>query len=224
MLYSEEDMLMLSGIQHFVFCPRQWALIHIERQWDDNKLTAEGSLNHRNVDDPSYRQLNNGVVTLRTVHVASATLGVYGICDAVELRPAQAGEPCITHPKYPGRWIPYPVEYKHGASKADDCDRLQLAAQVICLEEMYDIDIAEAALFYFKSRRREVVVIDSELREKVVSSTKQMHDLFKSGTIPPPVKKSSCGRCSLLNICLPEIGKLSSVASYIKNMLDEETT
>lgn len=224
MRYPDEDMLMLSGIQHFVFCPRQWALIHIERQWADNKLTAEGSLIHSNVDDPSYRQLNNGVVTLHTVHVASATLGIYGICDAVELRPAQQGEPYISHPKYPGRWVPYPVEYKHGASKADDCDRLQLAAQVMCLEEMYGIDIAEAALFYFKSRRREVVVINPELREKVVGYTVLMRDLFNSGTIPPPVKKSSCGRCSLQNICLPEIGKLPSVTSYIKNMIDEETS
>lgn len=224
MPYTEDDMLMLSGIQHIVFCPRQWALIHIEQQWDENKLTAEGMLIHKNVDNPSYRQLNNGVATLHSVHVASATLGIYGICDAVELHPAKEGDAGISHPKYKGRWTPYPVEYKHGSPKTNDCDRLQLAAQVMCLEEMYGITIPEAALFYFKTRRREIVKIDDELKKSVVHYVRQMHDLFDKGAVPPPVKKPCCNKCSLVNICLPEISKLSSVSSYIKNMFDEETS
>lgn len=138
-MYTDDEMLMLSGIQHYMFCPRQWALIHIEQQWAENRLTAEGNILHENVDNPFYRQKNGDVITLRSVPVASKTLGLYGITDAVELMPADSSADTITHPKYPGLWKPYPVEYKRGHSKPDERDEVQLAAQAMCLEEMYGI-------------------------------------------------------------------------------------
>ena len=107
-------MLMLSGIQHFMFCPRQWALIHIEQQWAENKLTTEGQILHKNVDNPFYRQKNGDVITLRSLHIASKELGLYGVTDAVELIPADSSEDAITHNRYKGYWKPYPVEYKRG--------------------------------------------------------------------------------------------------------------
>lgn len=100
-MYTDDEMLMLSGIQHYMFCPRQWALIHIEQQWAENRLTAEGNILHENVDNPFYRQKNGDVITLRSVPVASKTLGLYGITDAVELMPADSSADAITHPKYP---------------------------------------------------------------------------------------------------------------------------
>lgn len=224
MACPEESMLMLSGIQHYVFCPRQWALIHIEQQWAENKLTAEGMIIHRNVDNPDYRQMNNGKITLHSVHVASMELGIYGICDAVELMPAKEGDSFISHPKYEGRWMPYPIEYKHGCSKTSDCDRLQLVAQVMCLEEMYGITIPQASLFYFKTRKREIVPIDAQSRDMVRTCVDEMHQLYEKGMIPPPIVKPYCKKCSLVDICLPQMHKLPSVHSYIKKTFDEETT
>lgn len=114
MHYSDDDMLMLSGIQHFRFCPRQWAMIHMEQQWADNRLTAEGTQQHQHVDDAFYRQKCGDHIALRSVSLASHELGLYGISDVIELHPTDDEANSISHPSYPGRWLPYPVEYKHG--------------------------------------------------------------------------------------------------------------
>ena len=223
MAYDDDNMLMLSGIQHYMFCPRQWALIHIEQQWSENRLTAEGGLLHQNVDNPAYRQKNGDTITLRAVHVASHTLGLYGICDAIELLPSGTAKDAITHPRYPGYWHPYPVEYKRGHSKTDERDRVQVAAQVICLEEMYGINIPEAALFYHEPRRREVITIDRQLRELTCHLAEEMHHTFESGLTPKAVERLSCRSCSLKDICAPELAKKTTVSHYLKSMLDEKT-
>lgn len=158
-MYTEDEMLMLSGIQHYKFCPRQWALIHIELLWEDNRLTTEGNILHENVDNPFYRQKNGDVITLRSLHIASKELGLYGITDAVELIPSDSPNDAITHHRYPGYWKPYPVEYKRGRQKPDERDEVQLAAQVMCLEEMYHINIPYAALYYNEPKRREIITI-----------------------------------------------------------------
>lgn len=171
-------MLMLSGIQHFRFCPRQWALIHIEQQWDDNRLTIEGQIMHKHVDDPFYRQKCGDFITLRAVNIASRELGLYGIADAIELIPASTSENTICHPKYPGRWNPIVVEYKHGKPKRNEIDEVQLAAQVMCLEEMYDIHIEYGVFFYGEIRHRVSVDISDTLRGIVKECTESMHDIF----------------------------------------------
>lgn len=222
MYYDEDDMLMLSGIQHYMFCPRQWALIHIEQQWDDNRLTAEGELLHKNVDNPAYRQKNGDTITLRAVHIASHTLGLYGISDAIELIPSDTEENAITQPRYAGYWKPYPIEYKRGHSKPDERDEVQLAAQVICLEEMYNIHIPEAALFYNETRHREPVTISDHLRQLTRELSDSMHKTFASGITPKAVEKKSCKSCSLIDICAPEWSKKISVSSYLKKSLYEE--
>ena len=222
MYYDDDQMLMLSGIQHYMFCPRQWALIHIEQQWNDNRLTAEGELLHKNVDDPAYRQKNGDTITLRAVHIASHTLGLHGICDAIELLPSETQEDSITHPRYPGFWKPYPVEYKRGHRKPDERDEVQLAAQVICLEEMYGIHIPEAALFYHESRHREVVQIDATLRQLTYELSEAMHKTFEDGFTPKAEERRGCRSCSLIDICEPELTKKTSVAYYLKKSFDEE--
>ena len=223
-MYDDDQMLMLSGIQHYMFCPRQWALIHIEQQWDENRLTAEGQLLHQNVDNPAYRQKNGDVITLRAVHIASHTLGLYGITDAIELLPSDVPANAITHPRYPGFWKPYPIEYKRGHRKPDERDEVQLAAQVICLEEMYGIHIPEAALFYHETRHREIVTIDEPLRLLTYELSKAMHETFESGFTPRAEQKRGCRNCSLLDICAPELTKKTSVAFYLNKALNEETT
>lgn len=223
MLYNDDQMLMLSGIQHYMFCPRQWALIHIEQQWGDNRLTAEGHLLHKNVDNPAYRQKNGDAITLRAVNVASHSLGLYGVTDAIELLPSDSSTDSITHPRYPGYWKPYPIEYKRGRRKPDECDEVQLTAQVICLEEMYRIHILEAALFYYETRHREVVMIDNHLRRLTYDLSAAMHKTFESGVTPKAEGRQVCRSCSLIDICAPELAKKSSVAYYLKKTLDEET-
>ena len=216
-------MLMLSGIQHYMFCPRQWALIHIEQQWAENRLTTEGQLLHKNEDNPFYRQKNGDTITLRSLHIASKRLGLYGITDAVELIPSDSPEDSITHNRYPGYWKPYPVEYKRGHSKPDERDEVQLAAQAMCLEEMYGINIPYGALYYDEVKHRETIAISDGLRKTTQQCAKQMHDIFKSGIMPKPVKASHCRNCSLKDICMPEMSDCTQVKTYLNNNLYEDT-
>ena len=223
MAYSDDEMLMLSGIQHFRFCPRQWALIHIDQQWDDNRLTMEGSLLHQHADDPFYRQKCGDHISLRSVSVASHELGLYGITDVVELHPAEDDANAISHPQYPGRWLPYPVEYKHGKPKRDEIDEVQLAAQVMCLEEQYGIRIDYGAFFYAGIRHRVEVQISDYLREVVATCAQQMHQIFSLGQLPVIKRGRHCEKCSLNNSCMPESSACTRVASYLKKNLYEET-
>ena len=223
-MYTEDEMLMLSGIQHFMFCPRQWALIHIEQQWADNKLTAEGNILHQNVDNPFYRQKNGDMITLRSLHIASKELGLYGITDAVELVSSDSPVDSITHNRYKGFWKPYPVEYKRGRQKPDERDEVQLAAQAMCLEEMYGINIPYGALYYNEVKHREVVAISDSLRCITRQCAEQMHDIFKSGIIPKPVKANHCRSCSLKDICLPETDNCTQVSTYLNRNLYEDIT
>ena len=224
MSYSEDEMLMLSGIQHYMFCPRQWALIHIEQQWSENHLTVEGNILHTNVDNPHYRQKNGEQIILRSLHLASTELGLYGIADAVELINTDDSSNYISHPRYKGKWLPIPIEYKRGHSKINQCDRVQVAAQVIALEEMYGLRINYGAIFYWETRRRETVIISNELRELTLKMADEMHKIFKSGIIPKGEVKSYCKSCSLHDICMPQLEKLKTVTSYLKQELYEETT
>lgn len=222
--YKEDEMLMLSGIQHFMFCKRQWGLIHMEQQWTENRLTTEGTILHENVDNPFYRQKNGENITLRSVAIASKTLGLYGFSDAVELVEAESSENAITHPKYPGFWIPFPIEYKHGSRKSNEMDELQLTAQVMCLEEMYNIKLSKAALFYWEKKHRDVVPITDSLRSLTKKTAEEMHTIFSSGITPKADKKPQCRSCSLLDLCLPQLMNKSSVNKYLKDNLYEETT
>ena len=224
MMYSDDDMLMLSGIQHYRFCPRQWALIHIEQQWDDNRLTVEGEILHKHVDDATYRQKCGDHITLRSVSIASHELGLYGISDAIELLPTDDEKNSITHPKYPGRWLPYPVEYKHGRPKKNEVDEVQLAAQAMCLEEQYGIHIPWAAFFYHEIRHRVEVEITTYLRDIVRHCAEEMHRVFQSGCLPAIQYGKHCDRCSLNNLCMPGTVNQPTASTYLKRNLYEETT
>ena len=223
-MYAEEDMLMLSGIQHFMFCPRQWALIHIEQQWNDNRLTMEGKLLHSNVDNPAYRQKNGNTITLRSVSIASKKLGLYGLTDAVELHSLNDKSGGIRCKSYPGLWKPFPVEYKRGRPKHTLVDEVQLAAQVMCLEEMYGIDIEYGALYYGETKHREVISINTHLRDQVIANAEQMHKIIQSGVLPRTANLKHCKNCSLVDICLPNIDNCSSANKYLKKYLYEEIT
>lgn len=224
MYYDEDDMLMLSGIQHYRFCPRQWALIHIEQQWADNRLTMEGDILHKHVDDAAYRQKCGDYICLRSVDIASHELGLYGISDVIELHPTDDEENSISHPKYPGQWLPYPVEYKHGRPKKNEVDEVQLAAQAMCLEEQYGIHIGWGAFFYHEIRHRVEVEITDYLRDIVRHCAEEMRSVFKSGRLPAIQYGKHCDRCSLNNLCMPETASRPAASTYLKRNLYEETT
>lgn len=215
-------MLSLSGIQHFMFCPRQWALIHIEQLWAENLLTTEGALLHENVDNPFMRETNGtDVITLRGVRLVSSRLGLTGIADAVELHP-YPGIDCSKKELLRKRqFTALPVEYKRGRRKVNDCDRMQLVAQAMILEDILGVDISEGAIFYWQERHREYIDISDALRADVEDIVGRMHDIALSGVTPPGKKTSACRSCSLPDLCIPSIcGK--NVKHYLSSRFDEE--
>lgn len=222
-MFDPDDYLMLSGIQHYVFCPHQWAMIHIEQRWDDNRLTAEGQIMHSNVDNPAYRQKNGDSITLRRVAIASANLGLYGFSDAVELIPSATSEKSVTHPSYPGFWLMHPVEYKHGKPKPDLRDKVQVVAQAICLEEMFDTIIPECSIYYGESNSRITFEIDDDIRAFTRECAIEMHRIYDAGIVPDPIYRQHCRNCSLFDECMPKTPSHTTVNNYLKSNLYEET-
>lgn len=216
--YNEEDFLQLSGLQHFSFCRRQWALIHIEQQWQENVFTAEGNLFHEKAHDGYSSEKRGDILISRGMPVHSHTLGISGECDIVEFHRTEDG---ISLPKREGNYRLFPVEYKRGKSKLTDEDRLQLTAQVLCLEEMFLTEIPEAYLFYGQTRRREQVEITEELRERCRDYLDEMHQIYKRGFTPKVKKSKKCDSCSLREICLPKISEKKKVEQYISAYLLE---
>jgi CRISPR-associated exonuclease Cas4 len=216
--YAEEDYLQLSGIQHFVFCPRQWALIHIEEQWQENFLTATGRVLHNRVHDDSKFERRGNTITFYALKVSSARLGISGECDAVEFCENKKG---VRLHNYDGLYLPYPVEYKRGKPKIDDCDKLQLCAQSVCLEEMLSCEIQSGALFYGEPRRREIVEFTEELRNKLKDITETMHALFRRQYTPKGVVGKFCNNCSLKDECIAKLLQKTgrSVQKYLENGL-----
>jgi CRISPR-associated exonuclease Cas4 len=208
-MYTEADFIAISALQHYVFCPRQCALIHIEQVWAENSYTAEGREMHERVDDgeTSYRP---GVRITRSVPLRSAMLGASGIADVVEWH------------KRNGREEPFPIEYKRGRQKKHDADKVQLCAQAICLEEMLNLTIPTGALFYGQTKHRFDVTFDETLREKTIAASNGVHELFSNGVTPLPEPGPKCKQCSLHELCLPEVVVHSrSAKKYVHKLLLE---
>ncbi|MBW7886544.1 MAG: CRISPR-associated protein Cas4 [Caldilineaceae bacterium] len=216
--YSPEDLLPLSGIQHFLFCRRQWALIHVERQWQENALTAEGRILHNRVDDPFLTERRQDVIVARAVPVASPSLGLFGICDMVEFTAAPDG---IHLPGYAGSFLPAPVEYKRGKQKQEQIDEAQLCAQAICLEDMLAISIPAGYLYYGQTRRRVAVAFTNALRDVVRKAAQEMHATFQRGHTPKVKPFKGCKSCSLADLCLPQLqNRAISASTYIRQQIE----
>ena len=218
MAFKEEDWLQLSGLQHFAFCRRQWALIHIEDQWAENYRTVDGQLMHEHVHDQQFRESRGDHLIVRGLAIHSAELGVSGQCDAVEFHKVSDGIPLQNRE---GLWLPYPVEYKRGKPKAHNADELQLCAQAMCLEEMLCCAVPEGALYYGEPRRRTVVTFAPELREQVRTSLSEMHELYKRHYTPKVKPTKACSACSLKDLCLPKLMGRKQVADYLAAAMEE---
>jgi CRISPR-associated exonuclease Cas4 len=216
--YTSEELLPLSGIQHFVFCRRQWALIHVERQWQDNVYTIEGRYLHTRADDPFFTETRRGVVIARSVPVASYLLGLTGVCDVVEFTASCDG---VKLAGRDGVFDPAPVEYKRGHEKRDPCDEVQLCAQAMCLEEMLAVSISYGYLYYGETRHRLQVELTDELRSLVRNMAGEMHAYFSRGHTPRVKPSKACRSCSLGDICLPELlaGEIPA-SHYIRQQID----
>ena len=216
--YTPDDLLPLSGIQHFLFCRRQWALIHIEQQWKENALTAEGRIMHQRADDPFFTETRNGVITARSVPIASYRLGLSGVCDVVEFTASPEG---VKLPGRDGLYLVAPVEYKRGKEKRDPCDEAQLCAQAICLEEMLSVTIPRGWLYYGETRHRVEVELTAELRGLVREMSEEMHAYFSRGYTPRVKTSKACRSCSLADVCLPNLQeKVMPASKYIKQQIE----
>lgn len=213
-----DDYLQMSGIQHFCFCRRQWALIHLEQQWNENLRTAEGRLEHDRCHDTAQTERRGDLLITRGMRVVSHRLHLSGDCDVVEFRADPEGIPLQNTQ---GLWKPMPVEYKHGHAKENDADRLQLCAQAMALEEMLVCQIPEAVLFYEETRRREVVPLTAELRQKTQDMADEMQQYFARSYTPKVRPGTFCNACSLKPLCLPVLCRRADAKAYLRLHLDE---
>ncbi len=215
-MFTEDDLLPLSGLQHMAFCERRWALIQIENIWEENRFTAEGRVFHEKAHsgEPESRP---GLLIRRTVPLHSFVHGLSGQADIVEFRQAAPGTPGVGLDGRKGLWSPYPIEYKRSRDRfGSEAYRIQLCAQALCLEEMLKIDVPEGAVFDASSRRRQAIPFDAPLRETVSALAARMHELFRARSTPRPIFKKACRSCSLIERCHPQsIAEHPSVAEYL---------
>ncbi|WP_337104256.1 CRISPR-associated protein Cas4 [Paenibacillus sp. YIM B09110] len=219
MAVNEDDNdLVLSGIQHFQFCKRQWALIHIEKQWEENVRTIEGQHLHRNADQPFIREKRGDKLVVRAMPVRSRQLGITGVCDVVEFIRDDNGVEIV---EAEGKYLAYPVEYKRGKPKTGNEDVLQLVAQAICLEEMLMCDIDVGYLFYNEIKHRVEVSLTAELKQAVIKIVAEMQDYYRRRHTPKVKTGPFCRSCSLQHVCLPELMNKRTVKSYVEGKIAE---
>ena len=206
MAYAENDYLMLSGIQHFQFCKRQWSLIHIEQQWAENEATAHGQILHQKADNPYIKEKRKDVITSRAMHVSS-----------------KEDEKGVSLKGKRGKWLPIIVEYKRGKPKSDTRDIVQLVAQTICLEETLGCAIEYGYLYYHSVNQKKRIEITSDLRKEVAELACQMHEYYDKKLIPKAEYFKNCQLCSLVDICMPRLSKKArNVDNYIFQAIKSE--
>lgn len=206
---EDTNTLMLSALQHYAYCPRQFALIHVEQVWAENRFTAEGKILHERVDSGVAEQ-RRGIRYERGVLLQSQKYQLTGKMDLLEI---ELTDP----PRY------FPVEYKRGKPKVADWDRIQVCAQALCIEEMKDTQVTEGAIWYWEVRRRESVQIDDALRAETLQTISGAKEVLSSGKTPPPTtEKTRCRACSLVELCQPHLFRGDRSISYINELYGDD--
>lgn len=207
---DDEDLIPLSALQHYLYCPRQCALIHLEQQWAENRWTAEGRLLHQRAD-ASQAHRRHGVRTVTAMPLLALDLGITGKADVVEFHATEAGDRA------------FPVEYKRGRPKSHRADEVQLCAQAMCLESMLGAPAQRGALFYGQTRRRKEVVFDRELRELTLRTVTSIRTMLASGQTPSArYEAGRCDACSLLDICQPRLLGHRNIESWLQLQLEDK--
>ncbi len=214
-MFTEEEFLPLSGLQHLAFCERRWALVHLEQQWKENLFTAEGRLLHEKAHSATM-ETRPGVLVRRTLSLHSFRMGLSGQADIVEFQPVDDPAQGISIPRRKGLWRAYPIEYKRSRDKhGSSAYRIQLCAQALCLEEMLRIAVPSGAVYDGKTKRREEIIFDSPLRADVERLAARMHHIYRERKTPGAVYAKKCESCSMKPICLPSLVEHSSARRYI---------
>lgn len=187
--WSDDDLIAMSALEHYAYCPRQFALIHIESVWDENVFTLKGEQLHEHMDEPVV-ETRAGLRIERALPVWSDRLGLVGRCDIVEFLPDGT---------------PYPVEAKPSKTTRRICHDVQVCAQGMCLEEMYGVPVPAGAVSYLGSHRRREIALTPDIRRTVETMLAEMRELIRTGTTPPPANDRRCPNCSLIDACVPEV-------------------
>lgn len=227
-MYTEDDFIMISALQHYVYCPRQCALIHVEDAWSENLFTVRGNILHEKVDTDTY-ETRGALKTIRGLRIHSFKYGIVGRCDVVEFRQRNKkrshselvseskGNETLNQVQGDEMEV-LPVEFKSGKPKEDVSDKVQLCAQVFCLEEMLNTKISKAAFFYGKIRRRNIIDIDEELRRQTESIISSVREIVSKKIIPSAVYEAKCRNCSLINICQPKAMNKRKLQNYMEGL------
>jgi len=214
-MYTEDDFIMISALQHYVYCPRQCALIHVEDAWNENLFTVRGNILHEKVDSDTY-ETRGTIKTVRGLRIHSFKYGLVGRCDVVEFRRInKRGDSGF---RRNDEEEVLPVEFKSGKPKEDISDKVQLCAQVFCLEEMLNTKISQAAFFYGKIRRRNVIDVDDELRSQTENIIASVREIVSEKIIPSAVYETKCRNCSLQSICQPKAMNKRKLQRYIEEL------
>lgn len=210
---------MLSGVQHFQFCKRQWALIHIEQQWAENVRTVQGQHLHQKADKPFIREKRGDKLIVRAMPIRSNELKITGVCDVVEFVKDSVNG--VEIDGLEGKYRAYPVEYKRGKPKSNDSDVLQLIAQAMCIEEMLLCKVEVGYLYYNEIKHRVEIPITEEKKNIVRNTAIEMLDYYTRRHTPKVKTGAYCNQCSLQNICMPSIMSKRSVKNYIEGRVNE---
>ncbi len=222
-MYAEEQLLPLSAVGQYVYCPRRFALLHVEQQWEDNRFTAEGTVLHEKADS-GFQESRGAVRIIRSIRLRSYELGVIGIADVVEFHRAVSEETGVPLPKVAGKWQPFPIEYKRGAARDQEGYKAQLCLQALCLEEMLKVPVSAGALFLGEKQGRVKVKFTPELRSQVIDSCHAMQKIFATGMTPTPHFGKWCSSCSLVEACRPKLlSSHRSARAWLEQALAEAT-
>ena len=217
MPYSDDDCIAISGLQHLAFCKRQWGLIHLNQEWAENYLTAQGKIMHERVDS-GYQEFRRGVKQFSGLHVRNMDLGLYGRMDVLEVEQTEGPYVEIPWINLSGNWRLRPVEFKHGKPKEHNADLIQLCAQALCLEEMTGLPVNEGSIFYCELRRRTEFEFDEDIRAETIGLAKDAHRLIASGKVPEAEVNHNCKSCSLMDFCKPNIGNQKKLKDYYQEL------
>lgn len=219
-MYSDDDLLLISGLQHLAFCERQWMLIHVEQLWNENLLTIEGKHLHDNVHQVGSE--SRGETKLATgLQLRSQRLGLYGVADMVEFHHDEEHGVAIPAFKGKRKWLPYPIEYKRGRKRWDIADEVQMCAQAICLEEMLKCSINYGAVYYGEPKRRTQIELTVSLRKQVEATCERARLLASGAALPQYRPGRQCKSCSMAEQCLPqETNASDKSAGYLRSLLE----
>lgn len=221
--FPDESFIPISALQHFIYCPRRVALVHNERIWSDNRFTAEGNLIHEKAHSGVCEKSSNTRI-VRNADIKSNTYGLIGKADVIELKRSVEPSGCtFSIPGVEGFWRPYIVEFKRGSAKQTLAYEVQVCAQVLCLEEMWNISIPESYLYYYERRHRTNIYIDSELRRLTVNSIIELRKIILSGILPKAELGKKCIICSLRDSCMPKISGMKDVSrQYVDRLFENQ--